>query len=135
MELRFQMNRITCINALATVLMNDTHKVVVAEGLTILDSILHFDTKTAEKLIQKEAMDKLCIIFVNLLNIINAINSPEVEVTEGYEKKESLRSLIIREAAFVSGSKWLIGFRVVFLLLQRSFVLLSWISLWRHSKM
>jgi len=83
--------------------MNDTHKVVVAEGLTILDSILHFDTKTAEKLIQKEAMDKLCIIFVNLLNIINAINSPEVEVTEGYEKKESLRSLIIREAAFVSG--------------------------------
>ena len=103
MELRFQMNRITCINALATVLMNDTHKVVVAEGLTILDSILHFDTKTAEKLIQKEAMDKLCIIFVNLINIINAINSPEVEVTEGYEKKESLRSLIIREAAFVSG--------------------------------
>ena len=97
------MNRITCINALATILLNDTHKVVVAEGLTILNSTLHFDTRIAESLIQKEAMDKWCTIFVNLLNIINAINSPEVEVTEGYEKKESLRSLIIREAAFISG--------------------------------
>ena len=124
MDLIYQMNRIICINSLATILSYDTHKVVVAKSLALLDSILHFDTKTAERLIQKEAMDKWCIIFVNLLNIINAINSPEVEIAESYGKKESLRSLIIREAAFISGYEWYTGFSIVSQLLQKNFVIL-----------
>ena len=55
----------------------------------LIDAILGFDSRKAEKIVKAEVVEKFSAIFVNLL-------------AKASELAKDLRSLVIREAAFIS---------------------------------